>query len=65
MTTLITAAKETSPQQDQVPVKSQKLELQAAGLGRKKVIFGNNDQAIEVSKKLKAAYPKLAVDSKY
>ena len=25
-----------SPQQDQVPVKSQKLELQAAGLGRKK-----------------------------
>ena len=48
-----------SPQQDQVPVKSQKLELQTAGLGRKKVVFGNKDQAIEVSKKLEAAYPKL------
>ena len=47
------------PQQDQVPVKSQKLELQAAGLGRKKVVFGNKDEAIEVSKKLEAAYPKL------
>ena len=49
-----------SPQQDKVPVKSQKLELQAAGLGRKKVVFGNKDgRAIEVSKKLEAAYPKL------
>ena len=35
-----------------MPVKSQKLELQAAGLGRKKVVFGNKDEAIEVSKKL-------------
>ena len=42
-----------------MPVKSQKLELQAAGLGRKKVVFGNKDEAIEVSKKLEAAYPKL------
>ena len=32
-----------SPQQDQVPVKSQKLELQTAGLGRKKVVFGNKE----------------------
>lgn len=42
-----------------MPVKSQKLELQAAGLGRKKVVFCNKDGAIEVSKKLEAAYPKL------
>ena len=35
-----------------MPVKSQKLELHAAGLGRKKVVFGNKDEAIEVSKKL-------------
>ena len=29
------------PQQDQVPCESQKFQLQAAGLGRKKVVFGN------------------------
>ena len=48
-----------SPRQDQVPFKSRKLELRAAGLGRKKVVFGNKDGAIEVTKKLEAAYPKL------
>ena len=41
-----------------MPVKSQKLELQAAGLGRKKVVFGNKDEVIDVSK-LEAEYPKL------
>ena len=42
-----------------MPVKSQKLELQATGLGRKRWFFGNKDGAIEVSKILEAAYPKL------
>lgn len=42
-----------------MPCKSQKLQLQAAGLGRKKVVFGNKDGAVEVSKKLEGAYPKL------
>ena len=42
-----------------MPVKSHNLELQAAGLGRKKVVFSDKGQAIQFSKKLEAAYPKL------
>ena len=49
----------SNPQQETIPCKSQKLQLQAAGLGRKKVVFGNKDGSVDVSKKLEAAYPKL------
>ena len=49
----------SNPEQTEVPNKSQKLQLQSAGLGRKKIVFGNKDGAIEVNQKMEAMYPKL------
>ena len=49
----------SDPQQETIPCKSQKLELQAAGLDKKTLVFGNKDGSVNVSKKLEAAYPKL------
>ena len=39
--------------------RSEKLELQLAGLGRKKIVFGCRDNAVKVKEKLEQAYPKL------
>ena len=41
------------------PSRSEKLELQLAGLGRKKIVFGSKDNAVKVKEKLEQAYPKL------
>ena len=49
----------SNPEQTEVPNKSQKLQLQSAGLGRKKIVFGNKDGAIEVNQKMEAMHPKL------
>lgn len=35
------------------------MELQLAGLGRKKIVFGSKDNAVKVKEKLEQAYPKL------
>ena len=42
-----------------VPSRSEKFELQLAGLGRKKIVFGSKDNAVKVKEKLEQAYPKL------
>ena len=42
-----------------VPTKSDKLTLLAAGLGRKKLTFGNRDDAPTFKRKIEDAYPKL------
>ena len=47
------------PNQAVVPNKAQQLELQLAGLGRKKVTFGNKDGPLQVKEKLEKIYPKL------
>ena len=47
------------PHQTEVPNKALKLELQSAGLGRKKIAFGNTDGPMEMKKKLEEIYPKL------
>ena len=44
---------------DSVPSRGKKLELQLAGLGRKKVVFGARDNAVKVKEKLEQAYPRL------
>lgn len=42
-----------------VPTKADKLTLLAAGLGRKKLTFGNRDDAPTFKRKMEDAYPKL------
>ena len=42
-----------------VPTKAEKLTLLAAGLGRKKLTFGNRDDAPTFKRKMEDAYPKL------
>lgn len=42
-----------------VPTKADKLTLLAAGLGRKKLVFGNRDDAPTFKRKMEDAYPKL------
>ncbi|KAL9971595.1 hypothetical protein ACROYT_G017776 [Oculina patagonica] len=42
-----------------VPTKADKLTLLAAGLGRKKLTFGNKDDAPTFKRKMEDAYPKL------
>lgn len=44
---------------DRIPSRQEKLILQSAGLGRKKLVFGSKDTAKLVQKKLEEAYPKL------
>ena len=44
---------------DSAPSRSEKLELQLCGLGRKKIVFGAKDNAVKVKEKLEQAYPKL------
>ena len=41
------------------PSRKEKLELQFAGLGRKKIVFGSKDSALQVKTKLKEEFPKL------
>ena len=41
------------------PSRSEKWELQLAGLGKKRIVFGSKDNAVKVKEKLKQAYPKL------
>ena len=41
------------------PSHSEKLVLQLASLGRKKIVFGSKDNAVKVKEKLEQAYPKL------
>ena len=42
-----------------VPSRKEKSDLQAAGLGRKKIIFSSNDNAVAVQGKLEEEFPKL------
>ena len=44
---------------ESAPSRSEKFELQLAGLGRKKIVFGSRDNAVQVKGKLEQAYPKL------
>ncbi|CAH3146691.1 unnamed protein product [Porites lobata] len=44
---------------ESAPSRSEKFELQLAGLGRKKIVFGCRDNAVQVKEKLEQAYPKL------
>ena len=44
---------------ESAPSRSEKFELQLAGLGRKNIVFGSRDNAVEVKGKLEQAYPKL------
>ena len=48
-----------NPDEKTVPSKLQKLELQSAGLGRKKIVFGNKDGALKLKSTLESFYPKL------
>ena len=41
------------------PSRKEKLELQIAGLGRKKIVFGSKDSALQVKTKLEEEFPKL------
>ena len=41
------------------PSRKEKLELQFAGLGRKKIVFGSKDSALQVKTKLEEEFPKL------
>ena len=43
-----------------VPTRTEKLKLQNAGLGRKRITFHKNDDAHQVKAKLEQTYPKLA-----
>lgn len=47
------------PEKTILPTKAEKIKLQDAGLGRKKIVFGNKDGAMEVMSKLEEIYPKL------
>ena len=49
----------SNQQQERVPRKAEKLQLQEYGLGRKKIVFGSKDGAAEVKRKLESTYPKL------
>ena len=49
-----------NPEQQCVPSKTEKLTLQSAGLGRKRISFNKNDDASHLKIKLEEAYPKLA-----
>ena len=42
---------------ESAPSRSEKSELQLAGLGRKKIVFGSRDNAVQVKGKLEQAYP--------
>ena len=42
------------------PTRQEKLLLQSAGLGRKKIVLGSKDSAKKVQERLEAAFPKLA-----
>ena len=44
---------------ESAPSRSEKFELQLAGLGRKKIVFGSRDNAVQVKEKLEQAYPKV------
>ena len=48
-----------NPDQKTVPSRLQKLELQSAGLGRKKIVFGFKDGALKLKNTLESSYPKL------
>ena len=41
------------------PSRKEKLELQFAGLGRKKIVFGSKDSTLQVKTKLEEEFPKL------
>ena len=41
------------------PSRKEKLELQFAGLGRKKIVFGSKDGALQVKTKLEEEFPKV------
>ena len=47
-------------QQRGVPTRTEKVKLQNAGLGRKRITFHKNDDAYQVKAKLEQTYPKLA-----
>ena len=49
----------SNQQQERVPSKAEKLQLQEYGFGRKKIVFGSKDEADEVKRKLESTYPKL------
>ena len=49
----------SNQQQERVPSKAEKLQLQESGLRRKKIVFGSKDGAAEVKRKLKSTYPKF------
>ena len=49
-----------NPEQQCVPTRTEKLTLQSAGLGRKRISFNKNDDASHFKIKLEEAYPKLA-----
>ena len=44
---------------ENIPSRMTKLELQFAGLGRKKIVLGSKDNAVKVKEKLEEAFPKL------
>jgi hypothetical protein len=49
-----------NPDQKVVPSRNQKLNLQTAGLGRKKIVFGNKDDALKFKNTIESVFPKLA-----
>ena len=49
----------TNPEQQCVPTRTEKLTLQSAGLGRKRISFNKNDDASDFKIKIEEVYPKL------
>ena len=49
----------SNQQQERVPSKAEKLQLQEYGLHRKKIVFGSKDGVAAVKRKLESTYPKL------
>ena len=49
-----------NPEQQCVPTRTEKLTLQSAGLGRKRISFNKNDDASHFKIKIEEVYPKLA-----
>ena len=49
-----------NPDQKVVPSRNQKLNLQTPGLGRKKIVFGNKDDALKFKNTIESVFPKLA-----
>ena len=48
-----------NPNQRTVPSVQKKIELQSAGLGRKKIVFSHKDDGLKFNNTLESAYPKL------